>query len=225
MNQIFLASCSATALYALVIPEASVCCILPSCSFCAGFICFDCNNSGKCRKKLTGIVAYIPQPVVAGYLGYVGYFCLTAGIAQGTSLPIHDPSSWILLLTRPDAYTKELATFACYGAILASIKLVKSQAGLPLVLMLIPVTWYALLGCVCMVEGVSWHELQLRLADTGWVSVMQGGGHEPFWKVGYFPSHQGCHSFVLNAFLPCLRLLGLDRNNNILLYSWLLLQS
>ena len=117
------------------------------------------------------------------YLGYVGYFCLAAGVAQGTSLPIHDPSSWLLLVTRTDAYLKEVATLACFGAIMVAIKKVKSQSALPVVLLLIPALWYALLGCICLVRGLGWGELQKSLADSGWVSEVQGGAHEPFWKV------------------------------------------
>jgi MFS superfamily sulfate permease-like transporter len=144
----------------------------------------DCDNGFICRKKLTGIVAYIPQPVVAGYLGYVGYFCLVAGVSQGTGLPIHDPWSWRLLFTHTDAYLKEVATFASSAAIFFAINVSKSQAGLPTVLLIIPVLWYALLGCICTVQGTQWGDLQQWLSETGWVAPMHGGdAHEPFWKV------------------------------------------
>jgi MFS superfamily sulfate permease-like transporter len=133
--------------------------------------------------KLTGIVAYIPQPVVAGYLGYVGYFCLVAGVAQGTSLPIHSPWSWTMLLTHAEAYTKALATLSCYCAILFSIKVIKMQVGLPLMLVVIPALWYALLAGICMVEGMGWGDLQEWLGDNGWVTKVEGDAHQPFWEV------------------------------------------
>ena len=36
--------------------------------------------------KLASLVQYVPLPVVGGYLGYVGYFCLASGVslASGT---------------------------------------------------------------------------------------------------------------------------------------------
>ncbi len=31
--------------------------------------------------KLASLVQYVPLPVVGGYLGYVGYFCLASGVS------------------------------------------------------------------------------------------------------------------------------------------------
>jgi SulP family sulfate permease len=36
---------------------------------------------------------------VGGYLGYVGYFCLAAGIGLGSSVEINTFASWAHLLT------------------------------------------------------------------------------------------------------------------------------
>lgn len=46
------------------------------------------------RFKLATLVQYVPLPVVGGYLGYVGYFCLAAGIGLGTNTTIDTFSSW-----------------------------------------------------------------------------------------------------------------------------------
>jgi SulP family sulfate permease len=46
------------------------------------------------RFKLATLVQYVPLPVVGGYLGYVGYFCLAAGMGLGTSTTIDTISSW-----------------------------------------------------------------------------------------------------------------------------------
>ena len=34
------------------------------------------------RLKLGTVVQYLPVPVVGGYLGYIGWFCLMAGLNQ-----------------------------------------------------------------------------------------------------------------------------------------------
>ena len=52
-----------------------------------------------CRRQLASLVAYIPLPVVAGYLAYVGYFCVAAGMSQGTRLEIRGPLTWFELAT------------------------------------------------------------------------------------------------------------------------------
>ncbi|GFH14135.1 uncharacterized protein HaLaN_10132, partial [Haematococcus lacustris] len=46
------------------------------------------------RMKLAQMVQYVPLPVVGGYLGYVGYFCLAGGVALGTSTQISSLGSW-----------------------------------------------------------------------------------------------------------------------------------
>ena len=38
--------------------------------------------------KLASLVQYVPLPVVAGYLGYVGYFCLAAGISLACNVEV-----------------------------------------------------------------------------------------------------------------------------------------
>ena len=34
---------------------------------------------------------YVPLPVVGGYLGYVGYFCLAAGVSQACNVEASAP--------------------------------------------------------------------------------------------------------------------------------------
>ncbi|GMH93904.1 hypothetical protein TL16_g12754 [Triparma laevis f. inornata] len=40
------------------------------------------------KLKLSRFVAYVPIPVVGGYLGFIGYFCLQAGVALCISKPM-----------------------------------------------------------------------------------------------------------------------------------------
>lgn len=57
------------------------------------------------RFKLATLVQYVPLPVVGGYLGYVGYFCLAAGIGLGTSTTIDTFGSWANLATKGVRHT------------------------------------------------------------------------------------------------------------------------
>jgi SulP family sulfate permease len=40
------------------------------------------------RLKLAQLVAYLPMPVIGGYLAFIGFFCLLAGITMMTGLQI-----------------------------------------------------------------------------------------------------------------------------------------
>jgi hypothetical protein len=52
------------------------------------------------KLKLATLVQYVPLPVVGGYLGYVGYFCLAAGVGLGTSTHIEGFATWTALLAK-----------------------------------------------------------------------------------------------------------------------------
>jgi len=38
--------------------------------------------------KLAGVVQYVPLSTVGGYLGYVGYFCLAAGLGLACNIEV-----------------------------------------------------------------------------------------------------------------------------------------
>lgn len=50
------------------------------------------------KLKLIQYVQLLPLPVVGGYLGYIGYFCLAAGLGIGSGKEVNDPSSLMQLL-------------------------------------------------------------------------------------------------------------------------------
>lgn len=56
------------------------------------------------RFKLATLVQYVPLPVVGGYLGYVGYFCLAAGIGLGCDTTINTFTSWKNLIDHGEAH-------------------------------------------------------------------------------------------------------------------------
>ena len=49
------------------------------------------------KLKLARLVGYIPVPVVGGYLAFIGYFCLQAGVALCISKPMSTIESWASL--------------------------------------------------------------------------------------------------------------------------------
>jgi MFS superfamily sulfate permease-like transporter len=63
------------------------------------------------------LVAYIPLPVVAGYLGYLGYFCVAAALAQVTGLPISSPLSMRLVLLHPERWANVATLVLCCAVI------------------------------------------------------------------------------------------------------------
>ena len=89
-----------------------------------------------CRRKLAGLIAYIPLPVVAGYLGYVGYFCLAAGAAQSSGQPISSLPSWLLLLSE-DAWLPSLAGFGSFIFIYVTLRNWRHPLCMPTVLCLV----------------------------------------------------------------------------------------
>jgi hypothetical protein len=46
-------------------------------------------------------VSYLPMPVVGGYLAFIGYFCLEAGVGLSISKPMTGIADWAYLL-QPD---------------------------------------------------------------------------------------------------------------------------
>jgi MFS superfamily sulfate permease-like transporter len=44
------------------------------------------SSAGRCR--LAQLVQYVPLPVVGGYLGYVGYFCVAGGLGLGCNVQV-----------------------------------------------------------------------------------------------------------------------------------------
>ena len=88
-------------------------------------------GSYKCRQRLGGLVAYIPLPVVAGYLGYLGYFCVAAALTQVTGLHISSPLSMRLVLTHPERWPNVAALVLCCAVIQITVN---RHASCPLLL-------------------------------------------------------------------------------------------
>eukprot|EP00892_Ulva_mutabilis_P012584 jgi/Ulvmu1/9699/UM055_0037.1 len=137
------------------------------------------------RQQLGGLVAYIPLPVVAGYLGYLGYFCVAAAFAQVTALPISAPPSFYLLIIPANFATipNSLALIACCAVMMVGTRVWRSPAALPTILVAIPAFWYAVLAVVAFASGVPWADMMEWLQDHHWVErpPAEPAG-QPFWN-------------------------------------------
>lgn len=82
------------------------------------------------------------MPVVGGYLAFIGYFCLIAGVGLCVSENMTEFGDWAYLL---DPQKLKLAVPGLISGLLLTLigRLVKSDAALPLAMVLIPGAFYA----------------------------------------------------------------------------------
>ena len=112
------------------------------------------------RFKLADIVSYLPFPVVGGYLGYIGYFCIEAGAALCISKPMVGIADWSQLF-HFDEMVLFLPGLACGVVLTVVSRFVKSDAALPAAMVAIPASFYLLM----LFEG--WNLDDVR--KGGWV--------------------------------------------------------
>lgn len=110
--------------------------------------------------RLADAVSYLPMPVVGGYLAFIGYFCVQAGISLSISLPMMSIVDWDLLF---DPHNLLLATPALLaGLVLTLTSRTATNSGvLPLVMVSIPALFYIVLWAC----GTTLEEAR----DMGWV--------------------------------------------------------
>ncbi|KAL9190695.1 hypothetical protein ACHAXT_000401 [Thalassiosira profunda] len=112
------------------------------------------------KFRLADAVAYLPLPVVGGYLAFIGYFCFEAGVALCIGTTIMRPSDWGKLF-------HEQPLILAFPGIMSGIFLTlvarkcKDEAMLPLSMVAIPVVFYTIL----FVKG--WSIADAR--EGGWV--------------------------------------------------------
>jgi hypothetical protein len=93
------------------------------------------------KFRLADAVSYLPMPVVGGYLAFIGYFCIQAGVALCISQPLIVFSDWKyvlepsnLLLAVPGLFAGLVLTFTSRRA--------TNSAVLPGVMVAIPLLFY-----------------------------------------------------------------------------------
>ena len=126
------------------------------------------------RFKLARYVQYVPLPVVGGYLGYVGYFCLAGGMGLAAGVEINTLFSWSRLfdlLLLPKVLALALSTLS----MILVMDHFTHPAALPLLLCFIPLLFHLLLWT----SGTSLAQAQA----SGWCSSPQEGDDSPFWDI------------------------------------------
>ena len=97
------------------------------------------------RVRLAKFVSYLPMPVIGGYLAYIGYFCLEAGLSLASGEVISGLSSWTKLILN-DRTVILCAPAVVSGATLTLIsRKFEHFAALPTAIILIPASFYTLL--------------------------------------------------------------------------------
>lgn len=96
------------------------------------------------KFQLADAVSYLPMPVVGGYLAFIGYFCLEAGVALCISESIMVPSDWRYLLDPQNLLLAIPGLVAGLCMTLVSRK-VENDAALPLFMVLIPSIFYIII--------------------------------------------------------------------------------
>jgi len=88
-------------------------------------------------------VSYLPMPVIGGYLAFIGYFCLEAGIGLSISVAMTSLQDWVYLFN-PQAIL--LATPALVSGLVLTwlSRNSTNDAALPLAMVAIPVFFYAI---------------------------------------------------------------------------------
>ncbi|KAA6425635.1 MAG: Sulfate Permease Family [Trebouxia sp. A1-2] len=125
--------------------------------------------------KLASLVQYVPLPVVGGYLGYVGYFCLASGVSLASGVNVDSPQTWLQLLHWDPAMKLAPAVVSTLLLMLVMSRF-RSPWALPAVLIFIPGVFFVVLACL--------HKSLAQAQDGGWVARPQGDENSgPFWEI------------------------------------------
>ena len=115
------------------------------------------------KLRLADAVAYLPLPVVGGYLAFIGYFCVEAGVALCIGTTIMKPSDWShlfnmhsFILALPGIIAGVVLTFVARKC--------SDEAMLPISMVVIPSMFYMVL----LFHGWSIGDARER----GWVGEM-----------------------------------------------------
>ena len=94
--------------------------------------------------QLADAVSYLPMPVVGGYLAFIGFFCLQAGVGLCISESIMTPRDWAYLL---QPHLLLLAVPGLLSGLLMTLvsRKVDNDAALPLLMVLIPAVFYVVI--------------------------------------------------------------------------------
>jgi len=137
------------------------------CAFSTGLVGLVVWGVGK--AQIAEYVQLIPLPVVGGYLGYIGYFCVAAGLSITTGEFIAGPETWGVIFN--EVYLWRLVFMTGLVLTLFLMHAYGGAFGLPTALLGIPVFFFiALSSC-----GISMTDAQ----TSGWLPPPADLGN--FW--------------------------------------------
>ena len=112
------------------------------------------------KFRLADAVAYLPMPVVGGYLAFIGYFCVQAGVSLCISTPMMTLGDWKhmfnlknLILGLPGLFVGLILTLTS--------RLATNSVALPMLMVVVPALFYMCL----FFTGTSLDEVR----EEGWV--------------------------------------------------------
>lgn len=112
------------------------------------------------KFRLLDIVSYLPMPVIGGYLAFIGYFCLEAGVALCIGESMQSLSDWKYLLN-PHSLLLATPGLLSAGILTMISRKANNDAILPITMVIIPATFYGVL----YMFGISLEEAR----QDGWV--------------------------------------------------------
>lgn len=124
------------------------------------------------KKRWAGFVNYIPLPVIAGYLSYVGFFCIQSGISLAINKDLDSLESWLEVFHARAIVRLFPAVVSCIMMVM-TMKRVSHPMALPGLLITLILVFHIIL----YISGTSLEEA----ADAGWVSKQTET--VMFWKL------------------------------------------
>ncbi|CAD7702019.1 unnamed protein product [Ostreobium quekettii] len=129
--------------------------------------------------KLAGLVQYVPLPVVGGYLGYVGFFCVLAGAFLSADVEKTSWRSYLELFSTANGWNSSLvklsAGVACAAILYLVLIKIPHPAALPTTLFAIPLVFFAvMMGCGFTLEDAK---------AAGWVASTTASNNARFWEI------------------------------------------
>lgn len=120
------------------------------------------------RLRLAGLVQYLPMPVIGGYLAFIGFFCLMAGLGVMSGAPVRGVTDLAALVTSPRALLLAFPGLVMGGVMFGATMRLRHFAILPGLLLSIPAVFFTLIW----LSGSSTEGAR----DFGWLPPNPGSG-------------------------------------------------
>lgn len=119
------------------------------------------------KFKLADLVAYLPLPVVGGYLAFIGYFCVEAGVSVCIQKSIVNLSDWSCLFSSSSEDNNLLMlaipSLICGILFMIFARMDNSDVVLPTSMVLLPIAFYLLI-----MFGIPDYNIEMARQD-GWL--------------------------------------------------------